>query len=267
VNRQAETSMVFGLRQSGKSQRARTMTTETPRVVIYDSMGHDYTDGVVVESLPAFRTALGRWYRNDAFRIIYRPRGCSREECKAARRIDPEFAEVSALVYECADVVFLVDELQMYADGGQFDREFLDIVTHGRHAGADRGLPGVDLIAITQVPQGLGNRVPALVDHWYIFATVHPDHIRFFRDICFGIDEQDIRRLQKYEYIYFRQGADSYWICRDDLTTGETLRQEREYLYDRAGKGTDGAAVCGNLQSRGAVERDPADSVEDMPTP
>jgi len=211
------------------------MAAAAPRVIMYDSMGHDYTDGVIVESLTALRTALARWYRNDRFRLIYRPRGSSREECKAARKIDPEFSEVCRLVKECADVLFVVDELQMYSDGGAFDREFLDIVTHGRHMGADRGIPGVELIAATQVPQGLGNWVPALVDSWYVFQTVHPAHLRFFRDICFGVDEEDIRSLQPYEYIYFHRGQDSYWICRDDLTTGKTERREREYRYDRAG--------------------------------
>lgn len=233
MDRQAETSMVFGWRKSGKTQRARTLAASAPRVVMYDSMGHDYTDGVIVEDLGAMWTAITRWYRQDRFRIIYRPRGSSREECKAAKRIDPEFAEVSRLVYQCADVLYVVDEVQMYADDGEFDREFLDIVTGGRHAGAERGLPGVDLLAVTQVPQGLGQKLPALVDNWYIFATAHPAHLRFFRDICFGIEEMDIRTLQPYEYIYYQRGADSYWICRDDLATGATTRREREYSYDQ----------------------------------
>ena len=255
ADRQTERSMIFGLPQSGKSERARTMAGKAPRVVMYDSMGHDYTDGVVVDSLPGFRDAIGRWYRNDGFRIIYRPRGSSRDECKAAKKIDPEFAEVCRLVKECADVLFVVDELQMYADAGEFDREFLDIVTHGRHMGADRGIPGVELVAATQIPQGLGNKVPALVDHWYIFQTIHPAHLRFFRDICFGVDEADIRSLQKYEYIYYHRGDDSYWICKDDLTTGKTDRREREYLYDRAGAGRAGERG-GDVLPRTTLEDD-----------
>jgi hypothetical protein len=258
--------MIFGLPQSGKSQRAATMAAAAPRVVFYDSMGHDYTDGVVVDGLPAFRDAVRAWYRNDRFRIIYRPAGSSREECKAARRIDPEFAEVCRLVKECADVLLVVDELQMYADGGEFDREFLDIVTHGRHMGADRGIAGVDLVAATQVPQGLGNKVPALVDHWYIFQTVHPAHLRFFRDICFGVDEADIRNLEKWQYIHYHRGEDSYWICRDNLADGTTERREREYLYDRAGAG--GAGECGrDVLPVATVENDATNGPAAVPAP
>lgn len=256
--------MIFGLPQSGKSQRAATMAAAAPRVVFYDSMGHDYTAGVVIESLPALHLALARWYRNDGFRIIYRPRGSSREECKAAGRIDPEFSQVCRLVKECADVLFVVDELQMYAKDGAFDREFMDIVTHGRHMGAERGLPGVELVAATQVPQGLGCKVPALVDHWYIFQTVHPAHLRFFRDICFGVDEADIRGLGKYEYIYYHRGEDSYWICKDDLTSGRTDRREREFLYDRSGN----AGAGGNdwdIRAGATVEHDATNGDSTVP--
>lgn len=253
--RQAERSIIFGLPNSGKTERARTMGRAFPRVLYYDSTGHDYTDGVVVESLDELKRLWRRWYRYRAFRLIYRPRGSSRDECRKAGRIDPEFATVCSMAYDCGEMLFVVDEADLYFKDNECDREFLDIIKRGRHA-------DVELIAVTQVPQGLGRHLTGLPGNWYIFQTAEPAHIRYFANRCYGIEESDIRSLAQYEYIYYRQGDGSYWICRDDLTTGKTERMEREYRYDRPlPRATDSS---GNVRPVETVGDDATDGPENL---
>jgi hypothetical protein len=218
--------LIFGQPQSGKTTRVRTLTARFPRVLWYDTACHDYRDGVICYSLPELKGFWRSVYRN-RFRIVYRPQGSTREERRLSRKIDPEFDAVCDLVRLCEDMVFAVDEVDRYAERNEYDDAFTDLIRRGE------GHYGVDLIVATQFPQGIGRVLTAATRTFDIFQAAEADHIRYFVKRCGGIDPQDIRTLPKYVYIHYEQGADSYWICKDDLRTGGTERTEREYLYDR----------------------------------
>jgi hypothetical protein len=235
MEKQNGVSLIFGQPQSGKSTRAAHVTRECRRLLVYDTAGHDYTDGIVVYGLAELRSVWRRYYQG-AFRIIYRPLGSTREEQRRTRQIDPEFAAVMDMIRvlgqdRAADLTAVVDEVDRYEDRGEYDDEFADLLRRGE------GHYGVGIIVVTQIPQGIGRLLTAVTRTWDIFQTAERSHIRYFAGRCGGVDPEDIRRLEKHEYIHYEQGADSYWLCRDNLQTGQTERREREYLYDRAWNG------------------------------
>jgi hypothetical protein len=250
--------LIFGQPQSGKSRRAVTLTVALDRVLYYDTAGHDYQDGVVCSGLSELRTFWRSHYRGP-FRIVFRPEGPTREERRRTRMIDPEFDSVCDMVRTCGAMMFVVDEVDRYADRGEYDDTFTDLLRRGQ------GHYGVRLIVATQMPQGVGRVLTAVNRAWNIFQTAETAHVGYFTARCGGIDPDDMRRLDRYEYIDYEQGLDSYWICRDDLATGRTIRREREYLYDRAFIGRS-AADSGDVVSGSTLADEPKDGPANLPS-
>jgi len=252
-------TVIFGKPQTGKTERSRTLTKEARRLLIYDSTGHAYQDGVVCEGLANLKAFWPRVYRRD-FRIIYRPVGCTREERKAARQINPEFAAVCDLARKCRDLTFVVDEVQRFYDrDGHADDAFEDLVFRGM------GHYGVNLIVTTQMPQGFGTELKACAGVWNIFFTAEPLHLSYFARRCAGVDPGDIVGLRDYQYICYVDGDDDYTICRDDLATGRTASELRRFTYDRT-RDASAVADCRDVVSDESLAMQPQDSTEGLPS-
>lgn len=210
---QAEIKVVFGQRGSGKTTRAAALVADKPRVLVYDSLGHDYCNGVVCEDRRTFERLWRASYRG-RFRLVYRPR-------------DPqaEFPEICRLASACGNLSFLVEEVDLYFRAAQCDPAFTNVISRGRH-------DGVELIAVTQCPTGFGSLLRAQAHEWYIFATREPRHVDYLVDRCVGLDPQRVLALQKFEYLHYVDGGDCYHLCRDDLATGQTRKEQIAYATE-----------------------------------
>ncbi len=257
-------TLIFGQPQSGKTTRARTLTARCPRCLWYDTAGHDYRDGIVICGRDELRYFWRRCYRG-RFRIVYRPDGPTRDERRVTRMIDPEFADVCDMIRTLgkdgqADMTLVVDEVDRYADHGEYDDSFCDLLRRGE------GHYGVTLIVATQIPQGIGRLLTSVTRTFDIFQTAEQAHIAYFSSRCGGIDTDDIRRLERYQYIHYAQGADSYWLCKDDLIAGGTAKEEREYLYDRTWHRAT-AADSGDVAPGPTMAVQPQDGKANLPAP
>ena len=201
---QATIKVVFGQRGSGKSTKALSLVREQPRVLIFDTLGHDYSDGVVFYSLAELRAFWRTVYRG-RFRLIYRPGD------------DPqgEFIEVCKLVYACGRLTFLVEEVDLFFRVGRCDPAFTTIITRGRHA-------HVELIAVTQAPMGFGALLRSQAHEWFIFSTREPAHVEYFKHRCPGVPVEWFGGLPKWHYVHYTDGADTYEVCIDNPQTGGT---------------------------------------------
>jgi hypothetical protein len=206
----AQVKAVAGLRGHGKSSHVRVMTAGAPRVFYYDSLGDDYSEGVVCRDLATLERFWRRTYRG-RFRISYKP-------------VDPmaDLPRICELAYACGDMVLVIDEIQLYFRGAFCPPELTKIITAGRHA-------GVELIGVTQAPRKLGELLRSQASSWDIFAIREPDHARYLADRCVGVDISQILALRKFEYLHYEDGADNYWRCTDDLDSGQTRREAIPY--------------------------------------
>lgn len=211
---------VAGLRGYGKTTRVLNMTRDDPRVLYYDSLGNDYSDGVVCRDLVTLKKFWRATYRG-RFRIVYKP-------------VDPlaDIADVCELAYACGDMQLVIDEVQLYFRGQWCAPEFTKIITAGRHA-------GVGLIGVTQTPKKLGELLRSQAREWFIFATREPDHVKYLADRCVGVDSARIQALPKWCYLHYVDGADFYTCCKDDSVTGRPIELERvDYATAAAAPGS-----------------------------
>jgi hypothetical protein len=206
----AQVKAVVGLRGYGKTAHTRVLTAAAERVLFYDTLGNDYSEGVVCRDVTTFERFWLRVYQH-RFRISLKP-------------VDPMeyFPRLCALAYECGNLTLVVDEVQLYFRGACCCTEFTKIITAGRHA-------GVELIGVTQAPKKLGELLRSQAAWWDVFAIREPDHAKYISDRCVGMDLSQVLALRKYEYLHYEDGADNYWRCTDDLDSGQTRREAIPY--------------------------------------
>lgn len=208
---QAEISVVYGQRGSGKTTKAQSLVAGCRRLLVYDTLGHDYGNGLVCSDRATFERIWLKTYRQN-FRLVYRP-------------ADPqgEFAEVCRLAYACGNLAFVVEEVDLFFTGSKCDPAFTDIIVRGRHE-------GIELFAVTQCPTGFGPLLRSQAHNWYVFRTREPQHVEYLKKRLAGVDPAHIIGLDKYEYIKYVDGVDGYDICRDDLA-GRTAARHIDYEF------------------------------------
>lgn len=197
---QAKITVVFGKRGSGKSVKARRLVAGRSRVLFYDSLGHDYDDGVICEGLATLKSFWKTTYRRK-FRIVFRPD-------------DPEgdFETVCSMVYAAGDLAFVVEETDLFfSPGGNTCDAFKNLIQRGRHA-------NVDLFCVTQSPTGFGRLLTKQTDVFYLFSTREPSDLEYFRKRCGQAVSEKLPTLAKFEYVVHNDYEDKEVIevFRDD---------------------------------------------------
>ena len=181
--------------------KATNLVKNRPRVLFYDTLGHDYTDGVVVYSLAELKKFWKKVYRN-SFRIIFR--GLDH---------DADFPQVCKLVAACGDMSFTVEELDLFFSGGKPCSEFNDLIFRGRHY-------GVELIGVTQRPRGFGRGITAMAKEFFIFSTREPDDLKYFSDRLGSEVVESIQTLPQYhylEYLDYGNAEGKFEVKKDEL--------------------------------------------------
>lgn len=175
--------VIFGKTGSGKTVLARNLVdaVDCDRILYYDSNGHDYSEGVICYGLDQFKQYSRRCI-DGAFKIVYRtdqPR--------------KDFAQICQIVMAAGDIVFVVDEMDMYFDKGEPGEEFADLIRRGRHE-------DIELIGISQRPRQLGE-VRSMAHELYIFDTHEPSDLSYYRQSFSDGLVEKIKQLKQYEYV------------------------------------------------------------------
>jgi len=203
MNQQAKINMIFGKRGSGKTTKVRELTRTFRRVLYYDTLGRDYSDGVICETLTELKAFWRRCYQG-AYRLVYRP-------------ADPEgdFPAVCELVFAAGEMAYVVEEADLFFQQGSTCPEFRNLIQRGRHA-------GVEMYCVTQRPKGFGRLLTSQTEKFYLFSTREPDDLRYFRDRCGDAVAARLPDLPKFQCIEY----DDYTGCeantderRDDSDT------------------------------------------------
>jgi hypothetical protein len=228
------TIAVVGLKRYGKSSHVVRMTSSSDRIIFYDSLNDDYSQGVVCRSWDVFRELWLSSYRG-LFRLTFKPD-------------DPilYFEQFCTMAYECGDCTVVIDEVQLFNHGSYCPPAFVKLITAGGH-------PKVDLIGVTQAPKKLGELLRSQASEWHIFAIREDFHIKYVTERCPGVGADLIKTLPKYEYIHFVDGAEHYWRCKDDLVTGHVWEEVVPY---------EGPTVAARSESNLGADADAGREVE-----
>jgi DNA helicase HerA-like ATPase len=189
---------------SGKTRKSASLIRQRPRVVVFDTLGHDYSDGVVFENerdgqgLKRFKQFWSRCYR-DNFRLIYRPF----DELS-------EFDIIAQLAYECGELTFVVEELDVFARPNAISDGLNTIIRRGRHK-------DIQFVGTSQRPFGIDRIITALATEAYIFKVVEPRDLDYLADRFGSGIVPKIAGLKEYEFVHYRQGAADYEIGKDTL--------------------------------------------------
>ena len=182
----------------GKTVKALNLIADCPRVVIFDTLGHDYSDGVVFYDLPAMVVFWYKVYRR-RFRLIYRPTNDVEE-----------FDQVCDLAYKCGNLALVAEELDLFCPPRQLTPGIRHILKRGRHA-------DITFIGVTQRPYGIDRTVTALANEVYVFKTDEPRDIKYLCERLGDGIAAKLAALQPYEYVLQKDHSSEFVIGRDAL--------------------------------------------------
>lgn len=195
----------FGMRGSGKTAHIRKVIKPINRLVIFDTLCKDYTDGVTFHSMPELRNFWLKIYQGD-FRMIYRP------PVDDENQIIEDIAEICDLCLKTKNLTLVVEELNIIFDKQRPPREFNKMIFGGRD-------PGVELISAAQRPIGFGRKITSQAQEFCVFVNTEPDDLKYFKEYLGTEAAQAIRNLEKYQYVkwVYGDGSRKWEICKDEL--------------------------------------------------
>lgn len=198
-------TLIFGKRGSGKTLLAEKIVRDRKRLFIYDTIG-EYTNGVIIEDLPALKEFWSKVYRGN-FKIIYQP-------------VDPEgdFDTVCKVVYGCEDLTFLVEELDRYSKPLTLSLAFKNIIQRGRHC-------NIELIGVTQRPHGVDKLLTSQAKQMFIFNTTEPRDVDYFKDTIGYPVVVKIAALQEYEYVKYQDGTEQLEVGKETIRNWNDLTE------------------------------------------
>jgi hypothetical protein len=199
MNSEAVKKLVFGKTGSGKTEKVKKLVADRDRVLFYDTLGHDYKDGVVLYRLDDLKEFWRKVHRQ-RFRIIFR-----------SIDHDEDFPRVCRLVAACKNMSFVVEEMDLFFSGGKCCRELNNLIFRGRHY-------GIELIAVTQRPYGIGRGFTSQTNEFYIFRSDEPCDLKYFRERCGEQVAGEIQKLDRYYYVECKDyGERTCTIKKDTL--------------------------------------------------
>jgi len=180
MDKEAIIKLVFGIRGCGKTVKVRNLIKDVRRLLVVDTKGYDYFDGVSFHSLIELRKFWEKVYSGD-FRLIYKPSGDN------AERIE-DIAKICTICEEVKNLTLVIEELN-------------------------------ELIGVAQRPARIGVNITSQAKEFYIFYNREPGDIRFFKQ-SLGTDAAvAICTLEQYQYLkwVYAEGAQKFEICKDEL--------------------------------------------------
>jgi len=193
-----DNKIIIGKTGSGKSIKALNLVKDCTRVLIFDTLGHDYSDGVCFYDM----NTLKAWWRtvhDKSFRIIYRP-------------LDEiaEFEEICKLCWACRDMSVLIEEMDIFCQYGRTPFSFIQLLKRGRHR-------DIHLVGVTQRPVGVDKNVTAMATEIYVFETNEPRDLDYLKERLSAEAVEQIKTLQAYQWLKWTNSNTPIEIGKETL--------------------------------------------------
>lgn len=192
----ADNTLVLGSTGSGKTHLVNSLVQCCERVIMFDTTGHDYSDGVVFDDLMSFKKFWEKVYRLPRFRLIYRP----------LNEVE-EFQEICRLAYLCGNLTLVAEELDIFCRSSGTPVEVKTILKRGRHR-------DIRFIGVSQRPKGIDRDVTSQAKTICIFHLHEPDDIDYLKRVVGSGVEQALKELREYDYIQYSGKQNEFEIRR-----------------------------------------------------
>lgn len=182
-------TLIFGQRGSGKSYLAMRLIQDQRRYLLFDTMS-EYNQGVIFvsEEHEKFCYFWRRTYRGN-FRLIYRP-------LQPQQQIDT----IADLVFNCGDLLFLVEEIETYCSAYQISDQLAAIIQRGRHK-------NITLIGIAHRPNNISRMLTSAAKEMYIFKTREPRDVDYLKAFLGPEIEPALANLEKFHYVKWSENV------------------------------------------------------------
>jgi hypothetical protein len=187
--------ILLGQTGGGKSWRLRSYIDESPRVVIYDTLGDPEFDKYRrIERFPDLCRFLAG---NPAiFRVVYQwQTDVTQEE---------DFDRVCEAVYACRNVVFVVEEVAVFCNPNLIPIPLRKIVALGRHR-------SLSLYCTSQTPPQIHNLIRSQAHQIVSFNQTEPGHVSWCRAVM-GEAADYLPGLRPHHSVSWDRGAG--WTLR-----------------------------------------------------
>lgn len=194
----ADIKLVVGKSGSGKTCKVVKIIQDHKRVIMFDTQGKDYFDGVMFYDLSELRKFWLKVYRGN-FRMIYRP-------------LDPmtEFEEICKIAFLCGNLTIVAEELPSLCTSSLIGTEFRKVIFRGR-------ANDIRFIGLMQRPVGIHRDITSQANDIHIFNIDEPGDVKYFRNRI-GTDIEDkIRQLEPYQYLHWQEGVKELEVGKDEL--------------------------------------------------
>lgn len=194
----ADVKLVVGKTGSGKTCKVVNIIQEHERIIMFDTQGKDYTDGVMFYDLHELRKFWLKVYRGN-FRLIYRP-------------LDPvtEFEEICKIAFTCRNLTIVAEELPSLCTAAVIGPEFRKVIFRGR-------MNDIRFIGLMQRPIGIHRDITSQASEIFIFNIDEPGDVKYFKNRIGQDTEEKIRQLETYQYLHWQDGDKELEVGKDEL--------------------------------------------------
>ena len=192
----ADIKLIVGKTGSGKTVKTVKLIQDHKRVIMFDTQGKDYIDGVMFYDLDELKSFWLKVYQG-SFRLIYRP-------------LDPatEFEEICKLAFALGDLTIVAEELPSLCGAQSIGPELRKVIFRGR-------MNDIRFIGLMQRPIGIHRDITSQASEIYIFNIDEPGDVKYFRNRIGSDIEEKIRRLEPYQFLHWLDGAEEIEIVKD----------------------------------------------------
>lgn len=177
--------LVLGQRGSGKTYLARNLIQDINRLIIFDTLG-EYDTGINIETPNEFKEFFLKTYQGN-FKICYQP-----------AHPENDFDVICDIVYECGDLTFLVEEIDIFCSAQSISDNFANIIQRGRHR-------NISLIGVSQRPFGIPRLITSQAKIIYSFVHREPGDLDYLKAYI-GDEAEKIKDLKLYEFLKWDNG-------------------------------------------------------------
>lgn len=174
---------IFGMTGSGKSVLMKKLLSGMDYIVVYDTMHeHEIKGASYCDTVEGVKNALQKRFK----KIVYRPKQLGNPD---------DFEAFCWYVYSAGNYFLFIDEAHIVMPNNAIGDNAKILVSMGRKR-------GVGICMISQRPASLDKLPVSQSQHIFIFKSVLPGDIKFFREFI-GDDAEKASNLPKYHFLYF----------------------------------------------------------------